>query len=61
MGDDPIIVCCILGLCCPVGSLQQRRHLARAIRLARPHLSENQALDAAQQVLTVHNHFRAIR
>lgn len=59
--DDPIIVCCILGICCPAASPSQQVALARLIRRARPHLTLDEVEQRASRVLEAHNYFAAIR
>jgi hypothetical protein len=34
--DDPVIVCCILGICCPAGSAAQLAETAKMVRKMRP-------------------------
>lgn len=50
-------VCCILGVCCPPGSSEQRQALVREIQKQRPKMSEADAVAAANRVLTAHDDF----
>ncbi len=53
-------VCCILGVCCPPGSLDQQMALAHEIQKHRPHLDEDKALKAADRILRKHDNFADI-
>lgn len=58
-GDDPIIVCCILGLCCPAA--QQQAQWAKLIRKQHPHVSDEQAERRADKLLARFDRFKAVR
>ena len=53
-------VCCILGVCCPAGSTAQRDHLIELVKQQRPHLSEKQAENKADQILRKMDNFSAV-
>jgi hypothetical protein len=52
--------CCILGICCPAGSLEQRVSLAHEIQKQRPNLDEDKALKAADKILRKFDNFSAV-
>jgi hypothetical protein len=60
MSDDPR-ACCILGICCPPGSVDQFEALVQAISKANPKLSDARAAAAAYRVLSEHDHFRRVK
>ena len=53
-------VCCILGVCCPPGSAEQRDALVRLIKQQHPDMSEAKAQAAASRVLKEHGNFKTI-
>lgn len=60
MNDDPTIVCCLLGLCCPAGSPEQRVAAIRLIRWRHPALTAEQAGARADALLGKYDHFREV-
>lgn len=56
--DDPVIVCCILGLCCPAASAEQLAETAKMIRQRHKHLKPEQAEKLARKFLDKHDYFR---
>ncbi len=53
-------VCCILGVCCPAGSVAQFEHLVALIQKSRPQMGTEQAHAAAKRVLTAHDNFAGV-
>lgn len=53
-------VCCILGVCCPAGSLAQSDALIHELQKQRPKLSPEQAAKKAARILAKHENFAAI-
>ncbi len=44
-------VCCILGVCCPPASAEQRDALATSLKTSHPHLADAHCADVAGWVL----------
>ena len=59
-GDDPVIVCCILGLCCAARSAKQRAAVMKMIRHQRPKLNLEQAEKATDRLLIKYNYFEDV-
>ncbi len=53
-------VCCILGVCCPAGSVAQFDHLVELIASQRPKMNDQQVRLAAKRVLDAHDHFAGV-
>lgn len=58
-GDD-VIVCCLLGLCCPAGSARQREAAVKMIRHQRPNWSKDRCERAADKLLEKFNNFEGM-
>ena len=58
-GDD-VIVCCILGVCCPAGSAEQRAAVVQFIQKRHPQLSEEVVGKKADSVLKKYKCFRGL-
>lgn len=58
--DDPVIVCCILGLCCPAGSPQQLAQVKAVIHHRRPSWSKNRVADVAERLLAYYANFEHV-
>lgn len=56
--DDPVIVCCILGLCCPAESAQQLAAAVKLIHRQRRYLTPELAEGAAKALLVKYDYFR---
>jgi hypothetical protein len=54
-------VCCILGVCCPAGSAQQREALMHEIQKRHVGLSDEQAGKRADQILKKYDNFKMIK
>jgi hypothetical protein len=50
-------VCCIIGVCCPAGSVKQRALLIEGLKHHKTDWSELQASDAADKLLKHYNNF----
>lgn len=50
-------VCCILGVCCPPGSSEQREALIREVKKQRPKMTEADVEVAADRILAAHGFF----
>lgn len=59
-GTDPIIVCCLTGVCCPPASAEQRAEWVKYIKKQHPHLNDEQAGKRADRVLKKHDYFRDV-
>lgn len=60
MSDDPVIVCCILGLCCQPASAGQLAETVKMIRQRHTHLTTEKATERARRLLEKHDYFRGI-
>ena len=54
-------VCCILGVCCPPGSAEQRTALEQMIQKAKPAATEAKVKSCASRILKEHGQFRTVR
>lgn len=52
--------CCILGVCCPPGSAEQRATLAKEIQKHYTHLSDEAAEACAREVLDASENFAGV-
>ena len=53
-------VCCILGVCCPPGSVEQREALVHMIQKAKPTMTDAVATAAAMRILKEHGNFKTV-
>ena len=53
-------VCCILGVCCPPGSTEQKDALVAMIRKSYSEMTEAKAQAAASRVLKEHGNFKTV-
>jgi hypothetical protein len=53
-------VCCILGVCCPPGSAEQREALVHLIQKAHPNMPKSKVQAATSRVLKEHGNFKTI-
>lgn len=56
--DDPIIVCCLLGICCPAASEAQVYEAVKVVHERHPHLTEPQCHKRAVKWLEKYDYFR---
>ena len=53
--------CCVLGICCEPGSVEQFEELVAMVHKGYPKLNDARAAAAAYRVLSEHDHFRRVK